>query len=102
LCFSRDFTATAAAKIVGINSNTADKYYNALREKIARASQEETKKKPGSLICTSRILERSAFAENADAEPPENYGFRIIENGRKNFCKNCRELFKKGVNTVTG
>jgi transposase-like protein len=47
LCFLRDLTATAAAKIVGVNPNTADKYYNALRERTARASQGETKKETG-------------------------------------------------------
>jgi transposase-like protein len=47
LCFSRDPTAAAAAKIVGVNPNTTDKYYNSPREKIARASHEETKKESG-------------------------------------------------------
>jgi DNA-binding transcriptional regulator YhcF (GntR family) len=45
--FLRDLTVTAAAKIIGVNPNTTDKYYNALREKTARASHEETKKETG-------------------------------------------------------
>jgi transposase-like protein len=45
LCFLRGLTATAAAKIVGVNPNTTDKYYNAPREKTARASHEETQKR---------------------------------------------------------
>jgi hypothetical protein len=37
----------AAAKIASVNPNTAYKYYNALREKIAHVSHEETKKETG-------------------------------------------------------
>ena len=41
LCFCEDITATAAAKLVRVNRNTVNNYYNAIREKILAESLKE-------------------------------------------------------------
>ena len=38
LCFVEDITATATAKIVGVNRNTVNRYFNIIREKIFKES----------------------------------------------------------------
>ena len=47
LCFVEDITATATAKIVGVNRNTVNRYFNIIREKIFKESLKETEKKIG-------------------------------------------------------
>ena len=44
LCFVEDITATATAKIVGVNRNTVNRYFNIIREKIFKESLKETEK----------------------------------------------------------
>ena len=36
LCFSEDLTATATARITGVNRNTVNRYFTGIREKIVR------------------------------------------------------------------
>ena len=38
LCFVEDITATATAKIVGVNRNTVNRYFNIIRKKIFQES----------------------------------------------------------------
>ena len=38
LCFSEDLTATATARITGVNRNTVNRYFTGIREKIVRHS----------------------------------------------------------------
>jgi len=40
-CFSLDLTATAAAKLVGVNRNTANKVFSAMRHRIAYINSEK-------------------------------------------------------------
>ena len=47
LCFVEDITATATAKIVGVNRNTVNRYFNIIREKIFKESLKETEKEIG-------------------------------------------------------
>ena len=42
-----DITATATAKIVGVNRNTVNRYFNIIREKIFKESLKETEKEIG-------------------------------------------------------
>ena len=44
LCFVEDITATATAKIVGVNRNTVNRYFNIIREKIFNESLIESEK----------------------------------------------------------
>ena len=44
LCFVEDITATATAKIVGVNRSTVNRYFNIIREKIFKESLKETEK----------------------------------------------------------
>ena len=46
LCFESP-TATATAKIVDVNRNTVNRYFNIIREKIFRESLKETEKEIG-------------------------------------------------------
>ena len=46
LCFESP-TATATAKIVGVNRNTVNRYFNIIREKIFKESLKETEKEIG-------------------------------------------------------
>ena len=41
-CFASDISATQTAKIVGVNRNTVNDWYNSLREKIAEYQEQET------------------------------------------------------------
>ena len=41
LCFVEDITATATAKIVGVNRNTVNRYFNLIRQKIFEESLKE-------------------------------------------------------------
>ena len=47
LCFVEDITATATAKIVGVNKNTVNRYFNIIRKKIFQESIKETRKEVG-------------------------------------------------------
>ena len=47
LCFSEDITASSASKILRINRNTINAYYNEIREKILQHSLKEQAKELG-------------------------------------------------------
>ena len=47
LCFSEDITASSASKILHINRNTINAYYNEIREKILQHSLKEQEKELG-------------------------------------------------------
>ena len=47
LCFSEDITASSASKILRINRNTINAYYNEIRKKILQHSLKEQKKEFG-------------------------------------------------------
>ena len=47
LCFTEDITATSASKILPINRNTINAYYNEIREKILQHSLREREKELG-------------------------------------------------------
>ena len=47
LCFSEDVTASSASKILHINRNTINAYYNEIREKILQYSLKEQEKELG-------------------------------------------------------
>ena len=47
LCFSEDVTASSASKILHINRNTVNAYYNEIREKILQHSLKEQEKELG-------------------------------------------------------
>ena len=47
LCFAEDITATSASKILHINRNTINAYYNEIREKILQYSLKEQAKELG-------------------------------------------------------
>ena len=47
LCFCEDITATSAAKIVGVNRNTINSYYNDFRRRIFEQSIKENGKETG-------------------------------------------------------
>ena len=47
LCSVEDITATATAKIVGVNRSTVNRYFNIIREKIFKESLKETEKEIG-------------------------------------------------------
>jgi len=47
VCFSEDITASSASKLLGINRNTINSYYNSFREKILEESLKEQDKELG-------------------------------------------------------
>ena len=47
LCFAEDITARSASKILPINGNTINAYYNEIREKILQHSLKEQEKELG-------------------------------------------------------
>lgn len=47
LCFAEDITASSASKILRINRNTINAYYNEIREKILQHSLKEHEKELG-------------------------------------------------------
>ena len=47
LCFAEDVTASFASKILHINRNTINAYYNEIREKILQYSLKEQAKELG-------------------------------------------------------
>ena len=47
LCFTEDITASSASKILHINRNTTNAYYNEIREKILQHSLKEQEKELG-------------------------------------------------------
>ena len=47
LCFSEDITASSAAKVLRLNRNTINTYYNAFREKILEHSLKEQERELG-------------------------------------------------------
>ena len=61
LCFVEDITATATAKIVGVNRSTVNRYFNIIREKIFKESLKETEKEIGTFELDEFILEQKEF-----------------------------------------
>ena len=51
LCFSEDITASACAKIVGVNCNTVNSYYNRIWELIFKESLKEASREFGEFEC---------------------------------------------------
>jgi len=51
LYFCEDITATACAKIVGVNRNTVNSYYSRIRELIFEQSLKEAGKEFGEFEC---------------------------------------------------
>ena len=55
LCFVEDITASATAKIVGVNRNTVNRYFNIIREKIFKERLKETEKEIGTFELFERL-----------------------------------------------
>ena len=61
LCFVEDITATATAKILGVNRSTVNRYFNIILEKIFKESLKKLKKKLELLNLMKLILEQKEF-----------------------------------------
>lgn len=65
LCFCEDVTATACARIAGVNRNTVNSYYNRIRELIFEESLREAGKEFGEFECDESKLPIDADANGA-------------------------------------
>jgi len=63
-CFANELTATQAAKMVGVNQNTAERYYNIFREKIAEYQEEHLQKFRGEIE-----IDESYFGSRHNHDP---------------------------------
>ena len=68
-----DITATATAKIVGVNRNTVNRYFNIIREKIFKESLKETEKKLELLNLMNLILGQKEFEVKGEEEQLEKH-----------------------------
>ena len=69
-CFSEDITASSASKILHINRNTINAYYNEIREKILQHSLKEQEKELGEFELDKVTLERGRFVVKAGMVQP--------------------------------
>ena len=67
-----DITATATAKIVGVNRNTVNRYFNIIREKIFKESLKETEKLE-LLNLMNLILGQKEFEVKGEEEQQEKH-----------------------------
>ncbi len=56
-CFSEDITASSASKILHINRNTINAYYNEIREKILQHSLKEQEKELGEFDLDGKLFQ---------------------------------------------
>ena len=88
LCFVEDITATATAKIVGVNRNTVNRYFNIIREKIFKESLKETEKEIGTFELDEAYFDakrvRGKRGRGAAGKTPV---FGLLKRGDKVFTK---------------
>ena len=68
LCFAEDITASSASKILRINRNTINAYYNEIREKILQHSLKEQEKELGEFELDESYLGARRVPEKEDVE----------------------------------
>ena len=73
LCFVEDITATATAKIVGVNRNTVNRYFNIIREKYSKKVSKKLKKKLELLNLMNLILGQKEFEVKGEEEQLEKH-----------------------------
>ncbi len=83
LCFVEDITATATAKIVGVNRNTVNRYFNIIREKIFKESLKETEKEIGTFeLDESYFGAKRVRGKKGKRSSWKNTGLWFIKKGR--------------------
>ena len=91
LCFSEDITASSASKILHINRNTINAYYNEIREKILQHSLKEQEKELGEFELDKVTLERGGFVWRSRG----NTGVWAVKKKRESVCDGGSELLAR-------
>ena len=100
-CFCEDITATAAAKLAGVNRNTVNYYYNKIREIVLRESLTETGRETGefeldeSYFGAKRV--RGKRGRGAAGKTPV---FGLLKRGGKVFVKIVQNCSKEELMPV--
>ena len=93
-CFAEDITASSASKILHINRNTINAYYNEIREKILQHSLREQEKELGEFE-----LDESYFGarrvRGKRGRGWENAGFWAVKKKRKSVCDGRSKLLSR-------
>ena len=88
LCFVEDITATATAKIVGVNRNTVNRYFNIIREKIFKESLKETEKEIGTFeLAESYFGAKRVRGKRGRGAAGKTPVFGLLKRGDKVFTK---------------
>ena len=78
-----DITASATAKIVGVNRNTVNRYFNIIRERIFKESLKETEKEIGTFeLDESYFGAKRVRGKKGKRSSWKNTGLWFIKKGR--------------------
>ena len=86
LCFTEDITASSASKILHINRNTTNAYYNEIREKILQYSLREREKELGEFELDENCFETRGVCRKG--------GVGEVQPGKRRFLGCQKEIGK--------
>lgn len=93
-----DITASATAKIVGVNRNTVNRYFNIIREKIFKESPKETEREIGTFeLDESYFGAKGVRGKRGRGAAGKAQVFGLLKRGDKVFTKVVPILFKRSV-----
>ena len=91
LCFSEDITASACVKIVGVNRNTVNSYYNRIRELIFEESLKGAGREFGEFECDESYFGAKRAEASAGAERLERRRYSgFLSAARRSTCGSWR------------
>ena len=96
LCFTEDITASSASKILHINRNTINAYYNGIREKILQYSLKEQAKELGEFeLDESYFGARRVRGKRGRGAAGKNAGIWAAKKKLGSGCDGGSELFER-------
>ena len=88
LCFSEDITATVAARIAGVNRNTANSYYRRIRELVFEESLKEAGREFGEFECDESYFgARRVRGKRGRGAAGKTPVFGLLKRGEKVYVK---------------
>ena len=95
LCFAEDITASSASKILHINRNTTNAYYNEIREKILQYSLKKQAKELGEFELDESCFGVRRVRGKKRVDSRQNAGFWAAKKKWESICDGCSELFER-------
>jgi len=92
-CFCEDINASQTAKILELNRNTIDRYFNIFREKIAKFSCESCRESGEFELDESYFGARRVRGKRGRGAAGKTPVFGLLKKRRKGVCNRRKKLF---------